>query len=120
MRVRCCWTKWSAGARCMWLAGAAVEFDHVLAGLLPAGSDGEVLASPTMIVESCFCCSCLEICFILLPTAVPVLFCECSCLRLLPGLLPSRLCCMRKWAAQAACSCAGFALFVRVMTISVY
>ena len=52
MRVRCCWTKWSAGARCMWLAGVAVEFDHVLAGLLPAGSDGEVLASPTMIVES--------------------------------------------------------------------
>ena len=36
----------------MWLAGAAVEFNHVLAGLLPAGSDGEVLASPTMIVES--------------------------------------------------------------------
>ena len=36
----------------MWLAGAAVEFNHVLAGLLPAGSDGGVLASPTMIVES--------------------------------------------------------------------
>ena len=36
----------------MWLAGVAVEFDHVLAGLLPAGSDGGVLESPTMIVLS--------------------------------------------------------------------
>ncbi|KAF6131241.1 hypothetical protein HJG60_008101 [Phyllostomus discolor] len=54
--VICCrWRKWSAGAGSVGLAGWAVELDHVLTDLLPAGSvrpDGGVWASPTATVGS--------------------------------------------------------------------